>query len=159
MFTIASGKCEIDKLTLLLHQTIGLVQELKRQLDERKDYLQDSEMHKGCHGENYTYQQEHPGATANWKLEKEYPKSVGTPFQANESAVSVITDEPAQQVTGMVEIEAELQVELEYIQMDFLQSNSKHQRSTSGSSEVSLMVILYFRFIVILLGLSNSVDV
>lgn len=59
----------------------------------------------------------------------------------------------------MVEIEAELQAELEYIQMDFLQSNSKHQRSTSGSSEVSFMVILYFRFIMILLGLSNSVDV
>lgn len=137
MFMIASGKCEIDKLTLLLHQTIGLVQELKRQLDERKDYLQDSEMHNGCHGENYTYQQEHPDAAANWKLEKDYPNSVGTPFQANESAVSVITDEPAQQVTGMVEIEAELQAELEYIQMNFLQSNSKLQRKTSGSSEYS----------------------
>lgn len=137
MFMIASGKCEIDKLTLLLHQTIGLVQELKRQLDERKDYLQNSEMPKGCHGEIYTYQQEQPGAAANWKLEKEYPYSVGTPFQGNESGGSVITDEPAQQVTGMVEIEAELQAELEYIQMDFLQASSKLQRKISGFSELT----------------------
>lgn len=36
-------------------------------------------------------------------------------------AKGTATDEPVQQVTGMVEIEAELQVELEYIQMEFLQ--------------------------------------
>lgn len=136
-FMIASGKCEIDKLTLLLHQTIGLVHELKRQLDEREDYLQNNEMPKGCHSEIYTSQQEQLGADADWKLEKEYSNSVGTPFQDNESAGSVITDEPAQQVTRMVDPEAELQAELEYIQMDFLQANSKLQRKLSGFSELT----------------------
>lgn len=137
MFMIASGKCEIDKLTLLLHQTIGLVHELKRQLDERENSLQNNEMPKGCHGEIYTYQQEQLDADADWKLEKEYPNPVGTPFQDNESAGSVITDEPAQHVTGMVDPEAELQAELEYIQMDFLHTNSKLQRKLSGFSELT----------------------
>jgi hypothetical protein len=132
MFMHESRKCEIDKLTSLLNQTVGMVQELRKQLDERRDYLQNSEIPKACHGEIYTYQQENLGAAANWMLEKD-PESVCSSFKDNESAF--IIDEPAQQVTGMVELEAELQVRLEYIQMDFLQSNSKHQREKTEYSE------------------------
>lgn len=134
MFTGASRKCEIDKVTSLLNQTVIMVQELKIQLDEIKDYLQNSEMPKGCHGEIYTYQQEKPGAAANWMLEKD-PESICSYFKDNETASTVIIGEPAQQVTGTVELETEFQVGLDYIQMDFLQSNSSHQKQRTEYSE------------------------
>eukprot|EP01018_Ginkgo_biloba_P024082 Gb_00304 [translate_table: standard] len=140
MFMISSGKCEIDKLTAVLNQTVDLVKELKAELDGRKKYSQNNRTSGGSRGIIDAYQEENLDKDAKYLVQKDAAGFAETPFQAlsedSESDTSVITEEAAQQVTEIAELEADLQAELENIQVNMTEGNIKHRRKISGLSEL-----------------------